>query len=219
MGFFSKLTADTNESIPSFYVATPKPVYLLQPGGKPPIKEYFYEGYGQIGGETWFMWLTTMNAERLGIDLDSLSDEEKDTIGIALDVGSLLRDKETDQLWSIFHLFDDALGDLPVNYTYSERIPLLGKSANELIEEGRFERVSIQDIVPDLLTVKLSHNADAIYENLPTSLDCPYQGYFYPDEMINSGNFRVNLDDKWHQRMTDTKTQVQRLGLTFKVDT
>ena len=86
MGFFSKLTADTNESIPSCYVATPKPVYLLQPGGKPPIKEDCYEGYGQIGSETWFMWLTTMNAERLGIDLDSLSDEEKNTIGIALDV-------------------------------------------------------------------------------------------------------------------------------------
>ena len=65
MGFFSWLTADTNESIPNIstrqYALNPRAVYLLQPSGKPSIVECEYEGYGVFGGVDAYAWLARMN--------------------------------------------------------------------------------------------------------------------------------------------------------------
>ncbi|MCO4319975.1 hypothetical protein [Aliidiomarina quisquiliarum] len=198
MGFFSKLTADTNESIPSSAVAQHKPVYLIQPNGKPPVREDSYEGFGVIGGVNWFVWLAKENAEKLNLDLDALSDDDLFHIGIGIDCGYVKKDRKTDEYWVIFHRHEQAMGSVDVNVfrgTYSDVIPELGASANELVESGRFISVPIAEVTPDLFSIKLSHNPDAIYEDLPASKDCPFQGFFYPDEMVLFENFTV--DEKY----------------------
>lgn len=58
MGLFSWLTSDTNESIRVF---GPRPVYLLQPNGEPPLEQPVYEGYGVFGGVDAYEWLADMN--------------------------------------------------------------------------------------------------------------------------------------------------------------
>ena len=54
MGFFSWKTADTNESIANIHSNHPnagRTVYLLQPGGKEPVEETAYNGYGTPGSD------------------------------------------------------------------------------------------------------------------------------------------------------------------------
>lgn len=194
MGFFSKLTCDTFESIPNNYVAKPKPVYLLQPNGKPPIKESEYSGYGIIGGIDWFEWLVAINAEHLNLNVEALTLDEIRNIGISLDCGTCFIDQETSQIWCVFHDGRNALYGHSVNFfegLYSEVIPELGLSANELAQSGRFQQKSIRELSPAKHYIKLSHNKDAAYEDHLASEDCPYQGYFYPEEMIHTGNFHV----------------------------
>lgn len=198
MGFFSKLTADTNETIPSIHVAQSKPAYLLQPNGQKPIEECFYEGYGEFGGIDWFVWLAKVNAETLKLDLDSLSEDELRNIGIGIDSGRVLKDVDTGEFWLIFHPFEQAVGDVKVNYfkgTYAEVIPELGDSANNLTKSGRLVEVPIYELNPSLHSIKISHNPDAVYEDLPASPDCPYQGFFLPESMLESGDFTVDLDN------------------------
>jgi len=61
MGFFSYLTADTKESIPSSYsVRQTFPVYVLSPHGEN-IYEPAYEGYGVFGGVDVFVHLLKTN--------------------------------------------------------------------------------------------------------------------------------------------------------------
>ena len=64
MGFFSWKTADTNESIANIHSNHPnagRTVYLLQPGGKEPVEETAYNGYGDFGDVDAFAWLAEMN--------------------------------------------------------------------------------------------------------------------------------------------------------------
>ena len=63
MGFFSWNTGDTKESIPNVYQNRKevKPVYFLQPGGRPPVREVAYGGYGVFGGVDAYAWLARMN--------------------------------------------------------------------------------------------------------------------------------------------------------------
>jgi len=178
MGFFSWKTADTKRSIYNKYTKSCKPVYLLQPNGKPPIFEPEYEGYGQFGGIQAYYWLGLHNLpEEL---IGKLSNEEIGAFGIDLECGCLCKDTTTGELWKIFHR------SMPLDVdckffpgTYLTPIPEYdGKSANELMEEKRFERVPFSNLFKVRYPLKFSFNANAIYEDLPASENCPHQGYF-----------------------------------------
>ena len=60
-GFYKLLTADNQESIRNIYAGECRTVYLLQPDGKPSIKEEAYEGYGVFGSVDAFVWLAMHN--------------------------------------------------------------------------------------------------------------------------------------------------------------
>lgn len=85
MGMFSWLTSDGEESIANVYSGREtKTVYLLQPNGKPPIKELAYEGYGDFGNVDAYVWLAEQNAGPLKINISQMGHEEKRELGIHL---------------------------------------------------------------------------------------------------------------------------------------
>lgn len=185
MGFFSWLTADTEESVTNRYSTRgARTVHLLQPEGREPITEPSYEGYGEFGGIDVYDWLARQNiaADQLvGIDHDTMRG-----IGITLAMGSYYRHAETGDLITIFneiHPVVQAKYGLSVrnlHVRYDEPIAEFGgRNANEMVADGSL--VSIDLPRPDI-TIKLSHDANAVYENLPESQNCPEQGYFNGDD-------------------------------------
>lgn len=82
MGYFSWKTADTKEAI---LIDNKKPVYLLQPNGKPPIRQDVYLGYGIFGGVDAFDWLADINIPRELLDKAEKTGIEKRVVGIYLD--------------------------------------------------------------------------------------------------------------------------------------
>lgn len=185
MGFFSWLTADDKVSVSSSYSSRgAKTVHLLQPNGQPPITEADYEGYGVFGGVDAYVWLARTNMP--ATDLVGLDEEKIRDIGCALDMGSYYRDTQTGDLLSIFHRIPDAVQKLHglkiehLGVHYQKELDRFGgKTSNDLVAEKRFVEIALPRVTHP---IKLSHDANAIYENLPASDSCPQQGYFYEDE-------------------------------------
>lgn len=184
MGFFSWLTADTNESIRNRYTGEHLTVYLLQPGNQPPIREDAYEGYGVFGGVDAHDWLARQNlsAEKLA----GLSDEQVRMLGVSLGCGNYYVDSVTGRKISIFHWGGDIIDPEIAYYPVSYEQPLAdfdGKKPNELIAEGRL----VATPYPCDRPLKFSFHPNARYEDLPASKDCPDQGYFDADEDEDEG--------------------------------
>ena len=182
MGFFSWKTADSGESIANAHIGFCRPVYLLQPGGEPPIAEPSYDGYGHFGSVDAFEWLARYNLPE--DRLRALTEEEDLRMaGIMLDSDrSHFLDTVTRLKVAIFHdasLVDPTIRFLNVNY--AQPLPDFGnKSANEHIESGRFKPMAFEVAFP----LKFSFNPKAVYEDLPASKSDPAQGYFYDEDEI-----------------------------------
>lgn len=182
MGFFSWETCDSKESIPAAASGREmKPVYLLQPNGEPPIKEPCYEGSGWFGEVNAYAWLADMNVGPLGLDIPE-TDGDFLSLGISLGVGVVLRDTVTGEYWRIFHTGPRVIKCWTFAGTYADIIPEFGKTANDLVEEGRMEMVPIADAVGLPFPLKFSFDPNAVYEDFPESARCPHQGYFYDDD-------------------------------------
>lgn len=196
MGFFSWKTADSDESIPNIYVDHPntgRTVYLLQPGGKPPIAEEAYEGYGRFGDVDAFEWLAENNLPKENVDRLKSSGDSDDLrlAGIMLDSASAYyQDTLTGKRYSIFH---DARGvdpeithlDITYNMVIESDPDLAGLVPNDLIASGRLVAKSFEVNTP----LKFSFDEHAVYENLQASSTCPDQGYFYADEDEDESSF------------------------------
>lgn len=171
MGFLNWKTADTEEPIVEEYVGQPKPIYLLQPNGKPPIREDDYSGYGLIGGVSVYKWLVETNFYLLS--KDKLTDDQMIKLGIGLEVGSVYEDAKG----GIHHVFEDYRMLVPGTFhdvTYDTCLGDWGKTPNELISEGVWKRVSLKDKLPTTYQypLKFSFNPNAKYEDLPESQRC-----------------------------------------------
>lgn len=179
MGFFSWKTADSKKSIPNVDSGRNKLVYLLQPDGEKAIEEAEYDGYGNFGGVNAYVWLARRNLPPH--ILDGKTDRELYMMGVGLESGSVYRDRDTGQIWLIFHL--DFAPIVPEAKffagTYADEIPGYWKSANDLIESGRLIEMKIGELVGVKYPLKFSFKPEAVYENLPASDICPKQGYFY----------------------------------------
>lgn len=177
MGFFSWLTADTDESIANVYSDREvKTVYLLQPNNLPPIEEPAYEGSGTFGGTDVYAWLAKMN----------FGDESLVSLAITADCGHYHEDADAIYLCSL-HIppemeapFRKVTGaaEKPIVFfeTYERPIETRGgRTMNQLVEAKAVERKTIALKYP----LKFSFNPKARYEDLPASESCPEQGYFY----------------------------------------
>lgn len=170
MGCFSWKTADTNRSIRHGQRA-----FLLQPDGKPPIADDCYSGHGDFGDVDAYAWLAQSNlpAEMLeGLDEDSVR-----CLGIALEVGEAFRDTRTGEIWSIYDDHRVLVGGSFFGGRYDEIGDAWGMTPNAAIEAGILVAVPVSTLRPVKYPLKFSFRADAVYENLPASADCPDQGY------------------------------------------
>lgn len=178
MGCFSWLTADTKESISVCDSGLPnagRAVYLLQPGGMPPIEEVAYEGYGRFGDADAYVWLAQHN---LAKDLWSGMDEGNiASLGIALECGSVLIDPKTGGIWSIFSDHRAIVGGSYFRGRWDEEMPGYGATPNDLVKSGRLVDTPVADLCEVKFPLKFSFNRYARYEDLPASKDCPWQGF------------------------------------------
>lgn len=178
MGFFSWLTSDTEESIANVHTGQCRPVYLLQPGGQEPICEPAYEGEGQFGGVDAYAWVAMANTPAdvlAGMDRDQVR-----TLGFLMTDGTILRDTQTGELWSIRGHVPGGLGTKVHNFPHSWMtiIPELGMTPSELRESGRFVSAKLRDHMDIQFPLKFSFDKNAVYEDLPAAKNCPNMGYF-----------------------------------------
>lgn len=180
MGYFSWLTSDTEESIRN---NVEKDVYLLQPNGKLPIKETFYNGYGDFGGIDAYEWLVENN---LSIELiqkineinkdGKYLDSELRLAGVYLN-GSFLLDTITSKEYS-YNNFMAKIFDMNTFIDYESIIPEYNLSINQLISQETFIKKPFSDKIGGIeYPLKFSFNKDAIYEQLEAAKDCPKQGF------------------------------------------
>lgn len=185
MGFFSWKTADTKRSIPnsSSKRFTGKSVYLLQPGGKPPIEEACYEGYGCFGGVDAYVWLAENNLPtHVTSEMGHAALREA---GIAIDgSGIVFRDTSTGKFYTIFHSAP-FLSKMGVDVTHlgvlwNTKVEAFGGlSPNEAREQGRLQDMAMSALITIQFPLKFSFNKNARYESLRPSETCEFQGYFY----------------------------------------
>lgn len=180
MGFFSYLTADKKQSIANRHSEIgASTVYLLQPHNRAPITESAYDGYGDFGGVNVFFWLARMNAKQYGVSIKGYDDEQLASLGQAISYCTVCRDVHSGDIW---HVWADYRNLVPGKYfkgNWGAIIPEFGQSANQLIESGRWVEIELNQINPPKYPIKLSHNREAVYADLPESESCPYQGFHY----------------------------------------
>lgn len=171
MGFYSWNTADTNESIANVHSGKPiKTVYLIQPNGQPAIKECQYQGYGKFGGVDAYAWLAKAN----------FGNEKLTDVAINADCGRYLEDDKAVYLCSVhlsaknFKKVVQTDKKIVMFSNYNELLPN-GLTANQMSEQGLSKSITLT------YPLKFSFNPDAVYEDLPASESCPFQGYFYED--------------------------------------
>lgn len=181
MGFFSWKTADDDQSIYNTYsVCGATLVYLIQPGGRPAIREPNYEGYGVFGGVDAYVWLARENlpAEKLAPFPDDadLSTITVRGIGITLAFGYKVHVPTGTKFVTRNPgalVIDPEIVNLPV--MWDEPVDIFGgRSLNDLALAGEIEERSF----PIAFPLKFSQDEHAVYEDLRPSNDCPEQGYF-----------------------------------------
>lgn len=177
MGITSYLTSDTQESIRA---RVAKSVYMLQPNGLPPIREDVYDGYGNFGGVNCFNWLVEQNAEAFGIDIATLSEDALTTLGVGLDIGSVLKVRSTGEILNVFFDYTKLVGGHYLPIAFSEIIPGMRASANDLIESGDLIECSVESLLNIEYPLKFSFDPGADYDQLPAAKHCPDQGFLDP---------------------------------------
>jgi len=149
---------------------------LLQPDGKPPIIEPYYDGYGSFGEMDAFAWLAKANLP--GEMLDGCDEESIRWLGIALDSESVFRDTRTGKIWSIYSDHSEFVDGDSAFFSgrYNEVCDEWGMSPNQALEAGILVEVPISTIHSVKYPLKFSFDPGAVYESLPASVVCPDQG-------------------------------------------
>lgn len=187
MGYFSWQTCDSEASIMNVHSGESRTTYLLQPNGKPSIKEVEYDGYGIFNGVDAYVWLAEQNAEQLGIDLSGMDKETRRMLGIEIGVGYTALEVETGEYWCTdrdaenLKILTKNKPNVTLNIiAHWDVVPpqFNGKTANDLVEDGTFKMVNTSALLNIKYPIKLSFNPEAVYENHPASEPCPRQGYF-----------------------------------------
>lgn len=199
MGFFSWKTADSKESIASIYSGYHQDsIYLLQPGGKAPIKEDAYEGLGMFGEIDAYEWLARHNLNDRSMQVfekepfPKQATEDLRDCGIAIGIGVAYLDKETGTKY-IFKNNSNVHTALALSgYIDEERdyifdrfdmpLPSLGyDSIKDCISSRRV--VSTPLVNPEQISnpLKFSASPYAVYEALPASEECPEHGFFFSE--------------------------------------
>lgn len=179
MGFFSWKTADTQEAIKNIYTGKNKTVYLLQPNKKP-VKESFYDGYGNFGGIDAYDWLAENNIEKSILKKAEVLGIEKRMLGIYLEY-EYYTDSRTEKKYSyvLSELFEDlnAFPSQTKGLAGNYGSLCEGEVINDLIDQGIWVKKSFEDYFGKVkYPLKFSFNKDADYNKLPASSNDENQG-------------------------------------------
>ena len=174
MGFFSWKTSDTQKSISNSYSCRGTfPVYMITEDGQVFLEEE-YEGYGQFGGKSVYALIEEMNNVKDGINLTFLT---------LITNGERTYKRGTTSDCDFFHW------ETPLEKEG-------GKTPNELIAEG-WKKVYPNGYgewgkcaangykMPKFVENPPStENYQEYWNALPYPVNCPDQGYFYPDNEV-----------------------------------
>lgn len=179
MGMFSWLTCDTKQSVVNYNSPDfdgEKPVFLLQPNGQEPLKEYEYEGYGDFCNVDAYEWLAKTNYPNIVFD-DSY---ELRSFGIFISFPTLMsKDGETMFVRDSISKYINQVWDGTVQSfkSYEDFLVVDGVSStlNMHVEAGRL--IKALPLGEIKYPIKLSYNPKAVYEDYPGSESCPRQGF------------------------------------------
>jgi|AntDeeMinimDraft_5_1070356.scaffolds.fasta_scaffold16501_2 hypothetical protein len=175
MGFSSWMTADTKESIYNRYSTKGcKPVFLLQPFGRPSIQEPEYPGYGVFGGVDAIAWLAEMNFGKS--TAATIKKARQVVFGYYIETDDVIyvESGETPR-----NLGAEWFGgsNKPVQFIrsfFNKTITVDGKELT-LIDAEKAGLVAMKLPTPKF-PLKFSFDKNAVYEDLPASAHCPDQG-------------------------------------------
>ena len=174
MGMFSWKTSDTKESIANIHSSrTVRPVFLLQPGGLPSIRETAYQGYGKFGGIDAYAWLAEQN----------FGDASLIAAAINADCGHYHEDDKAIYLCNMHISAVEFIKVVPgvskpvVMFENYRSVLSDGTTPTSNIEKGLWTKKQLTLPYP----LKFSFNSNARYEDLPPAESCEFQGYLYPD--------------------------------------
>ena len=175
MGFFSWNTSDSNKSIANTHSGKDVFKVHLITRCKQVFTEENYEGYGVFGGMDYYDLVAILN----GLGNKPLKGEELRSKGIGLIFHSGIRHKKTGK---------EFIGGGNDFFNWEGDILDEGMGANDLVKKGIYERFTdtLQDrvekgvILPKFVEkLPSDDNLEQIFDVLPQSTDCEFQGYFY----------------------------------------
>ncbi len=182
MGFFSWLTADTNQSIPSSYSSKPTiRVHMITEDGRV-FTETNYEGYGVFGDKDFYTLAAELNGHK--------GKDDQET-----------RKLFFDRIWKRGVRKDGKSLEYRIDFEHYEA-PIQsegGLTANQLVSEHGWEYWEVsrsgntQDFVdagfkmPKIVSTLLVSptNKDEwkkFWDSMPYNKSCPDQGFFYPED-------------------------------------
>lgn len=177
MGYFSWLTADSKKSI---RVNKKQKVYLLQPNGKPPIEESWYEGYGEFGGVDAYDWLADVNLPADLLKKAEALEIEKRLLGIYVCSSDSYIGVASDgkkYCYAFTPNIEKLFPDVVFFVNYESKIN--DSTPNKLLASGEWQKMPMGSLVGGIkYPLKFSFDKNAKYEELTESADCPSQGYF-----------------------------------------
>lgn len=187
MGYYSWLTCDTNESVANAHTNNCQTVYMLKPNGNSSVKEDSYAGFGVFGGVDAYQWLFEINVAYLSglARIEPFTVSERREAGVLFQHGFICQDTLTGYLWCLkddhkyITLLTSPATPIKSFFEWDAGIGGYGRSALELLADGRFILVPISGSTLIQYPIKLSFNSDAKYEDYKASEVCPNQGYFH----------------------------------------
>lgn len=170
MGETTWKTGDTRRDI---IINKSSTVYLVQPGGKPPIAEPCYEGYAEFGGVNAFVWLAEQNYPAC----HSWDEEAKRLLGISMSCGTVLYRPDTGDVYHIGNDYRDLIPGNFIDGNWMTPLPEFGGAdANTLVEKRILLKRSFDTFFPIVYPLKFSYRESADYERLEASEDADPMG-------------------------------------------
>ena len=183
MGVFSWCTSDTKKSIPCCmpFADLPGTVYLLNPFGEP-YKETDYEGYGAIGGRDVYELVIEWNREYLSRDNIRKPNRDNYEMGENGDIYYNHAMSKYQATCEAIDAYKNGASDEFMKEQFGMQIAPWGDGSDWKRILGISLACYDEDHVKLKYPIKIVEHV-VPYDTVGISPGCPFQGYFYPDNL------------------------------------